>query len=53
MRDPETLPFARNVDAHTLIRILQDGMCFDELQAEATRVRLPVPWLRRALTGAD
>jgi hypothetical protein len=53
MRDPETLPFARNVDAHTLIRILQDGMCFDELQAEATRVRLPGHWLRCALTGAD
>lgn len=40
IRDPETLPFARNVEPHTLIRILQDGMCFDDLQAEATNVRL-------------
>ncbi|KAF1917030.1 WD40-repeat-containing domain protein [Ampelomyces quisqualis] len=36
LRDPETLPFAPNVEPHTLIRILQDGMCFDQLQAEAT-----------------
>ncbi|KAL5119012.1 hypothetical protein ACEQ8H_003141 [Pleosporales sp. CAS-2024a] len=36
LRDPETLPFACSVEPHTLIRILQDGMCFDELQAEAT-----------------
>ncbi|KAI8934696.1 hypothetical protein NX059_008386 [Plenodomus lindquistii] len=35
IRDPDTLPFARNVDPHTLIRLLQDGMCFDQLQAEA------------------
>ncbi|KAF2847729.1 WD40 repeat-like protein [Plenodomus tracheiphilus IPT5] len=35
IRDPETLPFAPNVEPHTLIRLLQDGMCFDQLQAEA------------------
>lgn len=35
IRDPDTLPFAHNVEPHTLIRLLQDGMCFDKLQAEA------------------
>lgn len=35
MRDPDTLPFAHNVEPHTLIRLLQDGMSFDQLQAEA------------------
>ncbi len=35
IRDPETLPFAANVEPHTLIRLLQDGMSFDQLQAEA------------------
>ncbi|KAL6711304.1 hypothetical protein ACN47E_005835 [Coniothyrium glycines] len=35
MRDPDTLPFASNVEAHALIRLLQDGMSFDQLQAEA------------------
>ncbi|KAH7398883.1 WD40-repeat-containing domain protein [Phaeosphaeria sp. MPI-PUGE-AT-0046c] len=40
IRDPETLPFAPNVEPHTLIRMLQDGMCFDQLQAEATSTDL-------------
>lgn len=35
MRDPDTLPFAPHVEPHTLIRLLQDGMGFDQLQAEA------------------
>ncbi|KAF1851909.1 WD40 repeat-like protein [Cucurbitaria berberidis CBS 394.84] len=35
IRDPETLPFAESTEPHTLIRLLQDGMCFDQLQAEA------------------
>ncbi|CAO2650976.1 Nn.00g092730.m01.CDS01 [Neocucurbitaria sp. VM-36] len=35
IRDPDTLPFAKNTEPHTLIRLLQDGMCFDQLQAEA------------------
>ncbi|KAF1941980.1 hypothetical protein EJ02DRAFT_185835 [Clathrospora elynae] len=36
IRDPDTLPFAKNIDPHTLIRLVQDGMCFDQLQAEAS-----------------
>lgn len=39
MRDPDTLPFAAHVEPHTLIRLLQDGMGFDQLQAEACNVR--------------
>ncbi|KAH7117103.1 WD40-repeat-containing domain protein [Dendryphion nanum] len=34
-RDPESLPFAKNVSQHTLINLLQDGLWFDKLQAEA------------------
>lgn len=34
-RDPEILPFAKNVSQHTLINLLQDGLWFDKLQAEA------------------
>ncbi|KAH7392709.1 WD40-repeat-containing domain protein [Pyrenochaeta sp. MPI-SDFR-AT-0127] len=35
IRDPDTLPFAKSVEPHTLVRLLQDGMSFDQLQAEA------------------
>ncbi|CAN9459210.1 unnamed protein product [Alternaria alternata] len=35
IRDPDTLPFAKNIEPHTLIRLVQDGMCFDQLQAES------------------
>ncbi|KAF2190599.1 WD40 repeat-like protein [Zopfia rhizophila CBS 207.26] len=35
VRDPESLPFAKNVGPHTLINLLQDGLWFDKLQAEA------------------
>ncbi|CAE7023976.1 WD40 repeat protein [Pyrenophora teres f. teres] len=35
IRDPDTLPFASKIEPHTLIRLVQDGMCFDRLQAEA------------------
>jgi hypothetical protein len=41
LRDPESLPFARNVGPHTLIKLLQDGLLLDQLQAEATNVPLP------------
>ncbi|OCK79646.1 WD40 repeat-like protein [Lepidopterella palustris CBS 459.81] len=37
IRDPETLPFAKNVTAHTLINILQDGLWFDKLQADVSQ----------------
>jgi hypothetical protein len=53
LRDPETVPFAKNVDPHTLIRILQDGMCFDQLQAEATNVCAPLGRMGRRLTSVD
>ncbi|UPX15865.1 uncharacterized protein EKO05_0006301 [Ascochyta rabiei] len=36
LRDPDTLPFAKNVSSHTLVRILQDGIEFDLLRAEAS-----------------
>ncbi|KAJ4318076.1 hypothetical protein N0V94_004601 [Neodidymelliopsis sp. IMI 364377] len=36
LRDPETLPFAKNISPHTLVRLLQDGIEFDKLRAEAT-----------------
>ncbi|KAF3037748.1 hypothetical protein E8E11_002814 [Didymella keratinophila] len=36
LRDPDSLPFAKNVSSHALIRILQDGMEFDKLRAEAS-----------------
>ncbi|KAF2639349.1 hypothetical protein P280DRAFT_519537 [Massarina eburnea CBS 473.64] len=35
LRDPETLPFAPNVQPHALVNLLQDGLCFDKLHAEA------------------
>lgn len=38
LRDPDSLPFAKNVSPHALIRILQDGMEFDKLRAEASNV---------------
>ncbi|KAL1606730.1 hypothetical protein SLS60_004137 [Paraconiothyrium brasiliense] len=38
IRDPQTLPFARDVQPHTLINLLQDGLWFDKLQAEAANV---------------
>ena len=38
LRDPDSLPFAKNTSPHTLIRILQDGMEFDKLRAEASNV---------------
>ncbi|KAF2708487.1 hypothetical protein K504DRAFT_477829 [Pleomassaria siparia CBS 279.74] len=38
IRDPETLPFAKNVSQHTLVNLLQDGLWFDKLQAEAANV---------------
>jgi hypothetical protein len=41
-RDPDSLPFASNVQPHTLIHLLQDGLWFDKLQAEATNVRLSI-----------
>ncbi|KAF2197927.1 WD40 repeat-like protein [Delitschia confertaspora ATCC 74209] len=34
IRDPESLPFAKNITPQTLIRILQDGLWLDKLQAE-------------------
>ena len=37
IRDPETLPFAKNVIPHALISILQDGLWFDKLQADVTQ----------------
>ncbi|KAH6618854.1 hypothetical protein C7974DRAFT_441441 [Boeremia exigua] len=36
LRDPDGLPFAKHVSAHALIRILQDGIEFDKLRAEAS-----------------
>lgn len=36
LRDPDALPFANNISAHALIRILQDGIEFDKLRAEAS-----------------
>lgn len=39
IRDPQALPFARHVQPHTLINLLQDGLWFDKLQAEAANVR--------------
>ncbi|KAJ4353102.1 hypothetical protein N0V95_003636 [Ascochyta clinopodiicola] len=36
LRDPDTLPFAKNVSSHTLVRILQDGIEFDLLRAQAS-----------------
>ena len=39
IRDPETLPFAKNVSQHALVNLLQDGLWFDKLQAEAANVR--------------
>ncbi|KAF2447123.1 hypothetical protein P171DRAFT_462358 [Karstenula rhodostoma CBS 690.94] len=38
IRDPQTLPFARDVQPHTLVNLLQDGLWFDKLQAEAANV---------------
>ncbi|KAF2281438.1 WD40 repeat-like protein [Westerdykella ornata] len=38
-REPDALPFARNVAHHTLIRILQDGLEFDRLQAEVQKTQ--------------
>ncbi|KAJ4298058.1 hypothetical protein N0V90_005957 [Kalmusia sp. IMI 367209] len=35
---PQTLPFARDVQPHTLVNLLQDGLWFDKLQAEAANV---------------
>ncbi|USP81124.1 hypothetical protein yc1106_08398 [Curvularia clavata] len=35
IRDPDTLPFASNIEPHALVRLVQDGMCFDQLRAEA------------------
>ncbi|KAJ4381076.1 hypothetical protein N0V86_003423 [Didymella sp. IMI 355093] len=40
LRDPDSLPFAKNVSSHALIRILQDGIEFDKLRAEASSVSL-------------
>ncbi|CAI6255220.1 unnamed protein product [Periconia digitata] len=37
-RDPDSLPFAPNVQPHTLVNLLQDGLWFDKLQAEAGNV---------------
>ncbi|KAF2659354.1 WD40 repeat-like protein [Lophiostoma macrostomum CBS 122681] len=34
-RDPDALPFAKNVSQHALISLLQDGLWFDKLQADA------------------
>jgi transducin (beta)-like 1 len=39
LRDPDTLPFAKNIEPHTLIRLVQDGMYFDQLAAETGNVR--------------
>ena len=38
---PRRCPSRPNVEPHTLIRLLQDGMSFDQLQAEACNVRRP------------
>ncbi|KAF2789861.1 hypothetical protein K505DRAFT_88540 [Melanomma pulvis-pyrius CBS 109.77] len=38
IRDPETLPFAKNVSQHALVNLLQDGLWFDKLQSEAANV---------------
>ncbi|KAL5407163.1 hypothetical protein PMIN03_007326 [Paraphaeosphaeria minitans] len=38
IRDPQTLPFARDVHPHTLVNLLQDGLWFDKLQSEAANV---------------
>jgi transducin (beta)-like 1 len=43
IRDPQTLPFARDVQPHTLVNLLQDGLWLDTLQAEAAHVRAPRP----------
>jgi len=43
VRDPETLPFAKNVQPHTLVNLVQDGLWFDKLQAEAANVRMSPP----------
>lgn len=53
IRDPDTLPFAKNIEPHTLIRLVQDGMCFDQLQAEACNVRRIHALQRAVLTAAD
>ncbi|KAF2115610.1 hypothetical protein BDV96DRAFT_53306 [Lophiotrema nucula] len=36
VRDPEALPFAKNVSHYTLVNLLQDGLLFDKYQAQAT-----------------
>ncbi|KAF1924633.1 WD40 repeat-like protein [Didymella exigua CBS 183.55] len=36
LRDPDSLPFAKHVSSHALVRILQDGMEFDRLHAKAS-----------------
>ena len=42
IRDPQALPFARDVQPHALVNLLQDGLWFDKLQAEAANVRPPL-----------
>ncbi|KAF2460337.1 hypothetical protein BDY21DRAFT_405926 [Lineolata rhizophorae] len=36
-RDPEALPFAKSVSAHTLVHIIQDGLWLDKLQSSVTK----------------
>ncbi|KAF2749195.1 hypothetical protein M011DRAFT_475926 [Sporormia fimetaria CBS 119925] len=35
-RNPDSLPFAKNVKEHELVNLLQDGLWFDKTQAEVT-----------------
>jgi len=36
-RDPENLPFARDVRQHELVNIIQDGLFHDQMQAKVTK----------------
>jgi hypothetical protein len=53
MRDPDTLPFAKHIEPHTLIRLVQDGLYLDKLEAEARNVRRVDTIPGTALTAAD
>jgi transducin (beta)-like 1 len=53
MRDPDTLPFAKHIEPHTLIRLVQDGMYLDRLAAETSNVRRIDTVEKPRLTQAD
>ncbi|KAF2724174.1 hypothetical protein K431DRAFT_310495 [Polychaeton citri CBS 116435] len=43
-KEPEKLPFATAVGRHELISVIQDGLYFDELQAQQTREHRRFQW---------